>query len=103
MLSWQEKFSALNKRKKKRRDFWNAYNEYLASDDWQQKRTQALKRDNFQCLICGTGKNLSVHHISYEHLGDEAELNDLITVCKHCHNKIHDKDLKGENNGLKNL
>lgn len=70
------------------------YNEYLNSPEWKERRNRILKRDRFQCRMCGSGKNLRVHHIHYpEILGTESD-EDLITVCDSCHKKIHGNDLR---------
>ena len=70
------------------------YSEYLKSEWWQQLRTKRLKFDNWRCCMCGTGENLSVHHVTYERLGNE-DLNDLITLCRDCHKKYpHLNDLR---------
>ena len=68
------------------------YRAYLRSERWLSLRFQALKRDDFVCQICGTGINLRVHHVNYEHVGTDAELDDLITLCEECHSKVHLKD-----------
>lgn len=72
----------------------NFYNDYMASDMWQDIRERVFRRDEYKCRKCGTAKNLCVHHITYEHLGYEKGA-DLITLCKECHKKVHEKDLKG--------
>jgi len=73
------------------------YEDYIVSKEWEAKRKERIKRDHYQCAMCGTAKNLQVHHITYERLGHE-ELDDLITLCKDCHAKVHENDLakKGE-------
>jgi large subunit ribosomal protein L31 len=64
--------------------------------DWSEIRKKVLKRDNYKCQDCGytpeeEGKYLNVHHIIprgengiYNH-----ELDNLITVCRTCHERIH--------------
>ena len=70
------------------------YQEYINSKEWEETRARIFKRDNYHCVICGTGKNLSCHHITYENLGNEKDA-DLITICQDCHNKeIHGADSK---------
>lgn len=70
---------------------YTSYQDYLASSDWKQRRARILKRDNYQCKMCGTGMNLSVHHIRYpKEFGKEPD-DDLITVCDSCHKMIHDR------------
>ena len=72
-----------------------AYEHYLGTGQWQEKRKLVFKRDNYQCQKCGTGKNLNVHHITYENLYNE-EIEDLTTLCKPCHEKIHKHDIKAK-------
>lgn len=50
------------------------------------------ERDNNCCVVCGMtkeqhGQNLHVHHIDYDKANNELE--NLATVCKYCHGKIH--------------
>ena len=69
------------------------YYDYMQSNEWRQLRREALKRDGYICQRCGTGKNLQVHHVNYEHLGQAGELEDVITLCKTCHEHVHKQDL----------
>ena len=71
------------------------YYRYLHSEDWKWKKAKALKRAEYRCSLCGTGKNLEVHHITYKNLFNEDD-DDLLAVCENCHKKIHDKDLQSE-------
>jgi len=66
------------------------YNEYINSDKWRDRRNKILKRDGFVCQRCKAWKNLQVHHLTYDRLGFENDL-DLVTLCKSCHEKLHDK------------
>jgi hypothetical protein len=68
--------------------FWDRYNEYLGSDDWQEKRLQIIIRDNFSCLITGEKENLQVHHVTYDSVGQE-HTNHLLTLSKKEHKRIH--------------
>ena len=68
------------------------YKAYLLSEHWKHIRDCALKRDGYTCRICGTGINLRVHHVHYEHVGTELELDDVITLCEECHSKVHIND-----------
>jgi len=48
-----------------------------------------LVRDDFTSQLCGTRRNLQVHHISYRsHCGADSA-NNLLTVCQACHAAIH--------------
>ena len=74
---------------------WNKenYHDYIKSDKWREKRLECLKRDNYQCQKCGTAISLVIHHTTYDKLGNE-DLGDLVTLCKDCHKKVHENDLK---------
>lgn len=71
----------------KRRD---QYNEYLKSDQWRALRTKVLSRDNFICQSCLTEKAAEVHHLTYDNLFNEHAF-ELVSLCKACHERIHDK------------
>ncbi len=98
---WQEYFSKkheeekaleeYNRLQRERRLRYQSYDDYMQSEDWQKKRLQRLKIDDFQCQRCGTAKNLQVHHITYRHFRDEP-MEDLITLCDNCHREIHKHD-----------
>lgn len=70
------------------------YYGYIQTEAWREQRMKILRRDNFQCVCCGTAKNLHVHHITYENLGAEEE-GDLVTLCSSCHANVHSmEDIK---------
>lgn len=68
------------------------YQEYIKSKEWQETRQRILKRDSFRCVLCNNTKNLHVHHITYESLGEEKDA-DLVTLCECCHDKLHNSDI----------
>ncbi len=69
------------------------YEAYLQTPEWQMKRLERLKMDDFRCARCGADKNVSVlhiHHTSYERWPyNEDVANDLITLCDRCHRRLH--------------
>ncbi len=67
------------------------YKEFLQTDYWQKEvRPKIIERDK-RCRTCGTNENLEVHHISYEHRGDDLNhMEDLTLLCRDCHQIIHD-------------
>lgn len=69
------------------------YYPYINSPFWQEKRFERMKKDNFKCVLCGTAKNLRVHHITYENLINE-NTDDLVTLCDNCHKNLHSADLR---------
>lgn len=73
------------------------YKFYIQSNKWKKKRKERLKADDFRCARCGAEKNVQVHHLNYDHVGNEDVENDLITLCRKCHADIHGKvDCEGE-------
>lgn len=68
-----------------------AYEEYLRSEYWKSLREEILEKDHHRCVVCGRKKNLNVHHLTYDHLGNrEAEWYDLVTLCQDCHQRVHE-------------
>ena len=64
------------------------YHEYIASKEWEAKRQERLEIDGHKCAVCGCTEGLSVHHLTYERLGHEDALNDLITACSRHHHLL---------------
>lgn len=62
--------------------------QYLNSPEWKTKRQHMLKQTHYTCQMCGTQRNLHVHHITYTNLFRETPA-DLACVCEHCHSAIH--------------
>ena len=54
---------------------------------WRTLRQQILKRDRYQCQICGSNYKLAVDHIQphRDNLDLFLDPNNLITLCKVCH------------------
>jgi hypothetical protein len=66
--------------------------EYFAcirSAAWKAIRDRVVYRDRSVCRMCKTETNQpDVHHMTYERFGRE-RLDDLITVCRPCHERTH--------------
>jgi len=73
------------------------YKEYLHTHYWYLV-SKVKKSLEPVCQICREEKRLNVHHKTYENKGNELlHLNDLIVLCKKCHEKFHeigDKNVK---------
>ena len=64
--------------------------EYMKTDAWQTIRALILALGDYKCDMCGTQSNLDIHHISYkEEPGEEDIIDDLIPLCRECHEKVH--------------
>ena len=68
--------------------FWCGYSEYLASPEWAARRRLVLVRAAGTCEGCGSAPPSEVHHLTYEHLGEEF-LFELTAVCSTCHVRLH--------------
>lgn len=79
-------------------------------NEWRGKngiRSQALARDRYECQDCAKlgkySKAVEVHHIkelkTHPHLF--LNLDNVICLCKECHNKRHDRDQRGGNKKIK--
>lgn len=78
--------------KKKVSDEKKQHVKELASPKWKKKREEVFERYGKQCVECGSTKNIQVHHLIYRkghHLW-EYNVDELIPLCKKCHQKIHD-------------
>lgn len=74
-------------------EYRKKYREKIQFDDNRQK---ALERANNKCEICGSKKDLIVHHKDKKGRGSKIKnnsLDNLIVLCKSCHIKEHRKDL----------
>ena len=68
------------------------YEEFLQSDHWKQVKKKALSRKKTygKCQICGTDKNIDLHHTSYKWIGTKHELRNVIPLCRRHHNEVHE-------------
>ncbi len=76
-----------------------SYAGLLLSTEWRDKRKEILKRDQNKCRICNSTEELQVHHRQYHYSlvlrkfrkPWEYPNNLLISLCKKCHKKGHNK------------
>ena len=66
------------------------YVDYLKSDDWRERRKELMEEAEKLCSKCGE-KATQLHHLNYDNLGEEELDEDVIAVCKDCHDEIHGK------------
>lgn len=64
--------------------------QYMQSQKWRLLSNYIKVRDKHQCQLCNSKQQLEVHHQTYENLFNEKE-EDLITLCRNCHQQIHNK------------
>ena len=70
-------------------------NEYQQSSRLSENlRIATLMRDLYKCTQCGKKKSLDAHHILWKEHGGKDTIENLITLCKQCHKKVHKGKLK---------
>ena len=69
--------------------YGDEYEKYLQTEHWKKQKQLVKERDKI-CQKCGSTQNLHVHHKSYKNLWiAEEEINDLVLLCKDCHEAEH--------------
>jgi len=64
-------------------------------EDWDSRRRKVYQRDGYRCRNCdrkgGANGNLELHahHVVPKSQGGSDETENLITLCKHCHDAAH--------------
>jgi hypothetical protein len=68
------------------------YQLYIKSEQWKRIAEKVKERAKYRCQVCAETANLAAHHNSYENLGDEENhMEDLVCLCRRCHEKHHGK------------
>lgn len=70
--------------------WWEDYDRYRQTPEWQERRRLCLERDEHQCQAKLPGclrRATQAHHLTYTHCGNEP-LFELISVCRPCHERI---------------
>lgn len=66
-----------------------SYSDKLQDPRWQKLRLDVFNRDAFTCRSCNDSKTeLNVHHLKYTGHPWQAPIDDLVTLCRHCHSCI---------------
>lgn len=77
-------------REQARREWRDRYNAYINSQEWRSRANQRIRMDEGKCqarLKGCTHVAVQVHHLSYDHLGNEP-LWELVSVCVECHDQL---------------
>jgi hypothetical protein len=72
----------------------------MNTEKYTELKNLAIGRDG-KCLKCGTSENLIAHHIIPRHVNGKDELNNLATLCRSCHKKVHVSMANGVTNSPK--
>lgn len=66
-----------------------AYRVYLQSEHWRSLRLEAFKRYGRKCSKCPATCRLDVHHVRYRHPWTDGVMDDLMILCRRCHELEH--------------
>ena len=58
---------------------------------WRKLSKKVLENYNYQCVVCGSNKNLHVHHLIPFRTGGQDIEENLTVVCAFCHPRIENK------------
>ena len=62
----------------------------LSRYKWKKRVEQVMERDGHKCRMCGKSEGLAdVHHIIKRSQGGGDDMDNLILLCRECHNKQH--------------
>lgn len=99
--SWKKGISSWNKIEEMRRMPVNIsviseyiknmdYNDFLNTPYWKAVAERVKNKAKNRCQMCNSSENLNVHHRTYNNHGDELHhMEDLVCICKSCHQKYH--------------
>ena len=69
---------------------YNSYKDYLDGSHWKDLKNRYQKSKLLKvCRVCGTNKQLVLHHRTYNFLGQEHISIHVHLVCRRCHELIH--------------
>jgi len=56
-------------------------------EDWTDKREDVLRRDDYQCALCGSRDRVEIHHIRKHKGNGQHDQAKMIALCASCHRK----------------
>lgn len=76
---------------------WIGGTKHYRGSGWKDAKEQRRRIDNYECRRCGAkesefNRKLDVHHVLSYKKGGANDIDNLITVCRSCHNKLRKND-----------
>jgi hypothetical protein len=75
-------------KKETKAEWRERYRRHLFSSEWHDIKRKVMERAQNICEGCGDYKATEIHHLSYEHMGNEF-LWEVVAVCADCHARYH--------------
>ena len=67
------------------------YKNYIRSEHWKRRKRKYYKKNpGRRCWICGSTRDVELHHKTYKRLKKEQD-SDLVPLCRKCHKAVHDR------------
>jgi len=76
-----------------------SWNDYKGSPEWYALKDRALMRAGYRCeheecvyegpVRCTNHENLEMHHITYPDHPIQDSLNNVMILCRDCHDEMH--------------
>jgi len=64
---------------------------FLKSDTWETLRLTCIAMDEGKCAVCGKyNESNDAHHLFYRNQWKSTKVDDLLTLCRDCHKKVHE-------------
>ncbi len=60
----------------------------LDCEQYEQLHEEILRRDGWRCQLCGALSQLQVHHLQFRSQSGEDNEENLITLCRNCHEML---------------
>lgn len=65
------------------------YEDFIASETWKGIKKEVIGIQDKSCAVCGSVKNIQIHHKHYDkEFGTESN-DDLMVLCESCHEEMH--------------
>lgn len=55
----------------------------------KEERKAVYKREGYECAVCGSTRQLEIHHIIKRSRGGKNDLPNLVCLCHRCHCLLH--------------
>lgn len=63
---------------------------FLKSDEWETLRLTCIAMDEGKCVLCSKySESNDAHHLFYRERWKDTQVEDLLTLCRECHERVH--------------